>query len=104
MEIILTGRKVTANEAFRIGLCEKVVPTGQARAAAEELAHVIASFPQAAVRADRRNVYETYGLGIRDALKREWANGLEAHHKEGAAGAARFAGGKGRHGSFVDIE
>jgi enoyl-CoA hydratase len=103
MEIILTGRKVDAEEALRIGLCEMVVPTGNARAAAEEMAQLIASFPQAAVNADRRNVYETHGLGIRDALKREWANGLEAHHKEGAAGAARFARGQGRHGSFTDI-
>jgi len=99
----LTGRKVPAEEAFRIGLCEKVVPKGEARAAAEAMAHEIARFPQAAVRADRRNVYETHGLTVREALKREWANGLDAHHKEGAAGAARFAAGKGRHGDFAGI-
>jgi enoyl-CoA hydratase/carnithine racemase len=103
LEIILTGRKVPAEEAYRIGLCEKVTPKGQARAAAEAMAQEIARFPQAAVRADRANVYETYGLQVRDALKREWANGLEAHHKEGADGAARFSAGKGRHGDFVDI-
>jgi enoyl-CoA hydratase len=103
MEIILTGRKVAAEEAYRIGLCEKVVPTGQARAAAEAMAHEIARFPQAAVVADRRNVHETYGLTVREALKREWANGLDAHHREGAAGAARFAAGKGRGGDFQDI-
>jgi enoyl-CoA hydratase len=103
MEIILTGRKVGAEEALRIGLCEKVVPRGQARAAAEAMAAEIARFPQAAVRADRRNVYETYGLGVRDAMKVEWANGVDAHIKEGAAGAARFAAGKGRHGDFEKI-
>lgn len=103
MEIILTGRKVPAEEAYRIGLCEKIVPRGQARAAAEAMAHEIARFPQAAVRADRASAYETYGLQVREALKREWANGLEAHHKEGADGAARFASGKGRHGDFADI-
>jgi enoyl-CoA hydratase len=103
MEIILTGRKVTAAEAYSIGLCEKIAPQGQARAVAESLAHEIARFPQAAVRADRANVYETYGLSVRDALKREWAHGLEAHHKEGADGAARFSAGKGRHGDFADI-
>ena len=103
MEIILTGRKVGAEEALRIGLCEKVVPRGQARAAAEAMAAEIARFPQAAVIADRRNVYETYGLGVRDALKVEWANGVDAHIKEGAAGAARFASGKGRHGDFEKI-
>ena len=103
MEIILTGRKVPAEEAYRIGLCEKVVRRGAAREAAETMAHEIARFPQAAVRADRANVHETYGLGVRDALKREWANGLEAHHKEGADGAARFASGLGRHGDFTEI-
>jgi enoyl-CoA hydratase len=103
MEIILTGRKVPADEAYRIGLCEKVVPPGEARVAAEAMAHEIARFPQAAVAADRRNVYETYGFTVREALKREWANGLDAHRKEGAAGAARFAVGRGRHGDFADI-
>ena len=103
MEIVLTGRKVTAAEALRIGLCEKVVPPGAARAAAEAMAHEIARFPQAAVRADRLNVRETYGLPVWEALQREWANGLEAHHREGAAGAARFAAGKGRGGDFADI-
>ena len=103
MEIVLTGRKVSADEALRIGLCERVVPRGSARAAATELAHEIARFPQAAVLADRRNMYETYGLPVREALQREWANGLDAIAREGAAGAARFAGGKGRHGDFSSI-
>ncbi|WP_333939853.1 hypothetical protein [Bradyrhizobium sp. CCBAU 11357] len=102
MEIILTGRKVSADEAYRIGLCEKIAPRG-ARAAAENMAQEIARFPQAAVKADRANVLETYGLQVREALKREWANGIEAHHKEGANGAARFSAGKGRHGDFADI-
>ncbi|HKU99014.1 MAG TPA: enoyl-CoA hydratase-related protein, partial [Vineibacter sp.] len=103
LDIILTGRKVPADEALRIGLCEKVVPDGDARTAAEAMAGDIARFPQAAVRADRRSAYETHGLSVRDALRREWANGLEAHAKEGAAGAGRFATGKGRHGDFLDI-
>ena len=65
MEIILTGRKVPAAEALRIGMCEKVVPPGEARAAAEHMAHEIARFPQEAVRADRRSVLETYGMPVR---------------------------------------
>lgn len=102
-EIIMTGRKVPAEEALRIGMCERVVAPGRAREGAEELAHKIARFPQAAVRADRKTVYESYGLTVRDGLRREWANGVEAHHKEGAAGAARFANGLGRHGDFDRI-
>ncbi|HYF60286.1 MAG TPA: crotonase/enoyl-CoA hydratase family protein [Burkholderiaceae bacterium] len=103
MEIILTGRKVPADEALRIGLCERVVPPGRARAEAEALAAEIARFPQAAVIADRRSVYEGWGQPTREALRREWANGVEAHHREGAAGAARFAQGRGRHGDFERI-
>jgi enoyl-CoA hydratase len=103
MEIILTGRKVPADEALRIGMCEQVVETGGARAAAETMAREIARFPQAAVRADRRSVVETYGLPVRDALRQEWSNGVEAIFKEGAAGAARFAAGRGRHGDFAKI-
>lgn len=103
MEIILTGRKVPASEAAAIGLCERLVPEGGARAAAEAMAHAIARFPQAAVRADRRSVLETYGTPVREALRREWANGVDAHFQEGAAGAARFASGLGRHGDFDQI-
>ncbi|MGY8904006.1 MAG: crotonase/enoyl-CoA hydratase family protein [Burkholderiales bacterium] len=103
MEIILTGRKVPAEEALRIGLCEQVVANGTARQAAETMAHNIARFPQAAVQTDRRSVLETYGTPVREALRREWANGVEAHFKEGASGAARFAGGLGRHGDYERI-
>jgi enoyl-CoA hydratase len=103
MEIILTGRKVPADEALRIGLCEQVAPSGQARFAAEAMAHNIARFPQAAAMADRRSVLETHGVPVREGLRREWANGVEAHFKEGAAGAARFASGLGRHGDFGTI-
>jgi enoyl-CoA hydratase len=67
------------------------------------MAHEIARFPQEAVRADRRSVLETYGMPVREALRREWVNGVEAHFKEGATGAGRFAGGLGRHGDFSKI-
>ena len=103
LEIIMTGRKVDAAEALRIGMCERVVPHGQAREGAEALAHEIARFPQAAVRADRNTAHQAHGLPLRDAMRIEWANGVEAHHQEGAEGAARFAGGLGRHGDFGAI-
>ena len=102
-EIILTGRKVPADEALRIGLCEKIVPSGMARSAAEEMAHEIARFSQGAVRTDLRSVTETYGLPVREALRREWNNGVQSCSREGASGAGRFVTGKGRGGSFDDI-
>jgi enoyl-CoA hydratase len=103
LEIILTGRKVPAEEALRIGACEQVVPDGTSRAAAEAMAHEIARFPQACMRADRRSVYAQEGLTLHEAIGKEWTNGYPAFVAEGAAGAARFASGKGRHGDFGDI-
>jgi enoyl-CoA hydratase len=103
LEIAMTGRKVTAEECYRIGLAEKVVPHGSARAEAEKMAQEIARFPQQAVRADRRSIIETRGMPLREALKVEWANGLEAIRLEGTAGAGRFRDGAGRHGDFEDI-
>jgi len=102
MDLILTGRKVEAAEALRIGLCERVVPRGQARPAAEALALQIAGFPQGAVRADRRSAYGQHGLSLRAAMEREWAGGVDTL-AEAMQGAGRFASGKGRHGAFDDI-
>ena len=103
MEIILTGRKVEADEALRIGACEKVVPEGSVRGHAEAMAHEIARFPQACMRADRRSVRLQEGRSLRDAMRKEWYNGTPTFAAEGAAGAARFASGKGRHGSFDEL-
>ena len=103
LEIILTGRKVPAEEALRIGACEHLVPDGRSRDFAEAMAHEIARFPQACVRADRRSAYMQQGLPLREAMRKEWYNGFPAFEIDGAAGAARFASGKGRHGDFRDI-
>ena len=102
MDIILTGRKVEAEEAYRIGLCERVVPRGQARQAAEALALEISRFPQGAVRADRRSAYMQHGLSVHAAMEQEWANAAGTL-AEAIRGAGRFASGKGRHGAFDDI-
>jgi enoyl-CoA hydratase/carnithine racemase len=103
MELILTGRKLPAEEALRIGACEKVVPDGASRGQAEALACEIARFPQVCMRADRRSARMQEGVELRDAMRREWYNGIIAFVAEGAAGANRFASGRGRHGDFGDI-
>ena len=103
LDIILTGRQVMAEEAHRIGLCERVAPKGRARQVAEAMAREIARFPQECVRCDRRSVHETWGLSLRDALTREWVNAEGALTREAAAGASRFAAGAGRHGDFSRI-
>ncbi len=103
LEIIMTGRKVPAEEALRIGACEQVVADGEARAAAEALAAEIARYPQGCMRADRRSVYLQHGLPEMEALRSEWENSVAMVAEEGLAGAVRFSGGKGRHGDFGDI-
>src|SRR5258706_9943607 len=89
LEIILTGRKVPADECLAIGLCEYLTPKGGARAKAEQLAQEIARFPQVCVRADRRSAIRSHGFGVREALIQEWYNGREALIADGVAGARR---------------
>ncbi|MFC6886706.1 MULTISPECIES: crotonase/enoyl-CoA hydratase family protein [Actinomadura] len=102
MDMILTGRPVPAREAYDIGLANRLVPTGRARAAAEELAAEIARFPQTCMRGDRMSVLEQEGLGEAEAIAGELAHGMRALG-EAVEGAARFAAGRGRHGDFTDI-
>ncbi|MEO6776485.1 MAG: crotonase/enoyl-CoA hydratase family protein [Kofleriaceae bacterium] len=101
LDLILTGRAVTADEALAIGLVNRVVPPGQARAAAEELAHALAELPQAAMRGDRMSAYLQHDLDLPTALARELELGSRAL-AEGLAGAQRFASGSGRHGQKVE--
>ena len=99
LDLILTGRPVGADEALAMGFANRVVPSGQARAAAEELAAELARFPQACLRSDRASAYAGLGRPLLDAMGTEFQYGT-AVLEEALAGAARFAGGEGRHGSF----
>lgn len=100
LDMILTGRPVGAQEALAMGLANRVVPDGQARARAELLAREIAAFPQACMLADRRSAYAQWDLPLEDALRQEGRLGAPIVAAEGRAGAQRFASGAGRHGRF----
>jgi enoyl-CoA hydratase len=103
MDMILTGRPVPAPEAYAMGLANRIVPTGEARRAAEQLAREIAAFPQLCLRHDRLSVREQHGLSEPDALAAEYRHGLvPLAAGETQAGADRFGDGAGRHGSFGD--
>lgn len=102
MDLILTGRPVPAREAYEIGLANRLVPAGGARAAAEQLAAQIARFPQTCLRSDLASVHDQVGRTEEDAMARELAHGLPTLAEAGA-GAARFAAGAGRHGDFTEI-
>ncbi len=99
MDLILTGRRVDAAEALVIGLCNRVVPSGQALNAALVLAQQLCAFPQATMRADRLSAYAQWDLDLPQALHQEWQRGKQCIG-EGLQGAARFAAGQGRHGKF----
>jgi enoyl-CoA hydratase len=99
LDLVLTGRPVSAQEALAMGLVSRVVPPGEGRAAAEALAHEIAAFPQACMLADRRSVYGQHGLPTAAALLAEFHGAAEAL-ADAQAGAQRFADGTGRHGAF----
>jgi enoyl-CoA hydratase len=101
MDLILTGRAVAANEALAMGLANRVVPVGQALAAAQALAREIAAFPQTCMRSDRASAMAQWGLDQDAALAQEFAKGLATlGSHDGTAGAARFSAGAGRHGRF----
>ncbi|BCL77714.1 enoyl-CoA hydratase [Ktedonobacteria bacterium brp13] len=101
LDLILTGRPVGAQEALAMGLVNRVVPHGQARQAAEELAREISHFPPACMRSDRLSAYEQFDLSFQEALANEFQHGFGVLQAEGAADAQKFASGAGRHGSFI---
>lgn len=101
MDMILTGRGVSAEEAQAMGLANRVVEEGQALSAAIDLARQIAAFPQGCMRNDRRSSLEQWSLDWDAATAREITLGYETLRSgETQAGAARFAGGQGRGGRF----
>jgi enoyl-CoA hydratase len=101
LDLILTGRGVSGDEAVRMGLVNRQVEPGGALAAAQQLAREIAAFPQVCLRNDRTSSYDQWGLSGADALARETELGLATLASgEALDGAARFARGAGRHGSF----
>ncbi|WP_447762253.1 crotonase/enoyl-CoA hydratase family protein [Sphingopyxis panaciterrae] len=101
LDMILTGRPVTADEAHRIGLADRVVADGEALAAAIELAKQIAAFPQNCMNSDRLSAYRQWDFDLRAALAHEAHAGALPLRDGAAAGAKRFTGGAGRGGSFI---
>jgi enoyl-CoA hydratase len=100
LDLILTGRAVDAKEAHAMGLVNRIVPKGEARAAAEALAAEIAALPQTCMLSDRESAYASCDLSHEDAMRREFELGMQTIMSgESFDGAAQFASGAGRHGA-----
>uniref|UniRef100_A0A8C5QHA5 Uncharacterized protein n=1 Tax=Leptobrachium leishanense TaxID=445787 RepID=A0A8C5QHA5_9ANUR len=101
LDLILTGRPVKAQEAYEIGLANRVVPDGQGLQCAIELAQEISAFPQTCMLGDRASAYYSSfdASSFNDAMQYEINRGFQAISSESVSGAQRFSKGEGRKGS-----
>jgi enoyl-CoA hydratase len=105
LDLVLTGRGVSGEEAQRMGLANRLVEPGDARAAAVALAAELAALPQVCLRHDRMSSYEQWSLPLDAAMHNEYLHALETLASgEALAGAARFSAGAGRHGARATPE
>jgi enoyl-CoA hydratase len=100
LDMILTGRGVSGDEALAMGLANRIAEPGAALEHALVLARELAALPQLCLRSDRLSSYEQWGLSLDDAVSNEFARGAATIASgETLEGAARFASGAGRHGA-----
>ncbi len=102
LDLILTGRAVSADEALHIGLVSRVCPPGEALSSALSLARQLAALPQTCLRHDRLSVLEQEDLHFGTAMVNEIRHGWQALADEAVRGATAFSGGAGRHGAAID--
>ncbi len=103
LDMILTGRPITAQEAHQWGLANRVVKKGTSKIEAEKLANDIAKFPQTCLRNDRISAFQQFDLPFEDAIKNEFKLGLKTLESgEYLLGSKEFLEGKGKHGKFSD--
>ena len=91
LDMILTGRDVTAEEGLRIGLVDRVVEQRLALPAAVALTKDLAALPQTCLRSDRLSAFQQWGMELPEALRNEYRHGIATIGSgETLAGAQRF--------------
>lgn len=99
LDLLLTGRPVTAGEGYEIGLVQRLVDDGHALDAAHALARQLVEFPQGAMRGDRMSAKTQWGISLEDAVENERRIGVRVIESgESQSGARKFSAGEGRHG------
>ncbi len=97
LDLILTGRPVTAQEAFDMGLVNRIVDKGKSLGAAVNLAQKIVKFPQTCLLEDRLSTYEQFDYSFSEAMDNEFDHGIKSLN-ESMGGIKEFIRGKGRNG------
>ena len=94
LDMILTGRGVSGEEAARMGLVNRLCEPGEALEVSLKLAQAIARLPQTCLRSDRRSMYEQWETDLSTALQRETEMGIEVVGSgETFAGIGRWSSG-----------